>query len=127
MSHLTKADSQEAILSIFSRIEGPYAFVFWQAATRKLWFGRDCLGRRSLLMHRQSDLLLLSSVGLVSEAWEELAANGIYCIDMTKERSDNIQLFPWSQTDLPVSCVCSLYVKEGWERANFLLLVVTLS
>ncbi|ORE10373.1 N-terminal nucleophile aminohydrolase [Rhizopus microsporus var. microsporus] len=102
MSHLTKADSQEAILSIFSRIEGPYAFVFWQAATKKLWFGRDCLGRRSLLMHRQSDLLLLSSVGLVNEAWEELAANGIYCVDMTKEGSDNIQLFSWSQTDLPL-------------------------
>ncbi|KAG1174484.1 hypothetical protein G6F70_008376 [Rhizopus microsporus] len=102
MSHLAKADSQEDILSIFSRIEGPYAFVFWQAATKKLWFGRDCLGRRSLLIHRQSDLLLLSSVGLVNEAWEELAANGIYCVDMTKEGPDNIQLFPWSQTDLPL-------------------------
>ncbi|XP_078460118.1 asparagine synthetase domain-containing protein 1 isoform X2 [Lampetra planeri] len=41
------ADS--AILSTLSLVRGPWALLYYQRASRCLWFGRDCLGRRSLL------------------------------------------------------------------------------
>ncbi|KAG1543147.1 hypothetical protein G6F51_006847 [Rhizopus arrhizus] len=106
MSYLRESSSQDEILSIFSRIEGPYAFVFWQASTKKLWFGRDCLGRRSLLTCHKQGSLMLSSVGLKSEGWKELEANGIYCIDFSEEVLQEglykIHLFPWSYSEEPL-------------------------
>mmetsp|Transcript_106273 Transcript_106273/g.158978 ORF Transcript_106273/g.158978 Transcript_106273/m.158978 type:complete len:173 (+) Transcript_106273:37-555(+) len=44
--------SQNLIPELFSSIHGPFAFCYWQAETKTLWFGRDPLGRRSLLLHR---------------------------------------------------------------------------
>jgi asparagine synthetase B (glutamine-hydrolysing) len=38
------------IPAVFSSIRGPWACVFWHAETDTLWFGRDVLGRRSLLI-----------------------------------------------------------------------------
>jgi asparagine synthetase B (glutamine-hydrolysing) len=38
------------IPSVFSSIHGPWACVFWHSETGTLWFGRDVLGRRSLLV-----------------------------------------------------------------------------
>ncbi|XP_014668806.1 PREDICTED: asparagine synthetase domain-containing protein 1-like [Priapulus caudatus] len=48
-----------------SSIEGPWAFVYWQHDERRLWFGRDVFGRRSLLLHlpdHEGDHLQLCSV-----------------------------------------------------------------
>ncbi|RUS18397.1 hypothetical protein BC938DRAFT_475991 [Jimgerdemannia flammicorona] len=85
----------DRILETLERIDGPYAIVFWQASAKKLWFGRDCLGRRSLLWHRPrsgDDSFMLTSVGALISAggnsevqspfFEELPANGIYCLDV---------------------------------------------
>ena len=40
----------ESVPHTMSRLRGPWALVFWCARTRTLWFGRDALGRRSLLL-----------------------------------------------------------------------------
>ncbi|KAG0174220.1 hypothetical protein DFQ30_005477 [Apophysomyces sp. BC1015] len=88
-------ESPEALLNIFSRVEGPFAFVFWQARAKKLWFARDCLGRRSLLWNRSDNgPFMLSSVGLpremdASASWEEIPADGIYCVHL--DASDGIE------------------------------------
>lgn len=42
-------DPEPAILEILSKITGPYAFMFFDAKSSKVYFGRDSLGRRSLL------------------------------------------------------------------------------
>ncbi|CAO3661697.1 unnamed protein product [Rhizopus stolonifer] len=106
MNHLENTNSQDDILSIFSRIEGPYAFVYWQASTQKLWFGRDCLGRRSLLVSHKEGLFTLSSVGLKSEGWEEIQAKGIYSIDLstsaTQKELYELDLFPWTYIEKPL-------------------------
>ncbi|KWU45883.1 hypothetical protein RHOSPDRAFT_15885, partial [Rhodotorula sp. JG-1b] len=39
----------ERFLEAIGPVEGPYAFVYFQAAQKRLWYGRDPLGRRSLL------------------------------------------------------------------------------
>jgi asparagine synthetase B (glutamine-hydrolysing) len=86
------SDSQ--VLDVLQRIEGPYSIVYWQASTSRLWFARDCLGRRSLLWHKPAsaqDNFYLSSVSSTADVnfWEEVPANGIYCIHMDRLIQDH--------------------------------------
>ncbi|KAI8095492.1 asparagine synthase-domain-containing protein [Thamnidium elegans] len=107
MEQLEKADSDIELLSLLTTIEGPFAFVYYRADTKKIWFSRDCLGRRSLLWQRsENGPFMLSSVVQASMDWEEVPANGIYCIDLeSKEESEMracgapIKLFPWTYND----------------------------
>lgn len=81
-------ETPEQIRDLFSKIEGPYAFVFYHASSQRLYFARDPLGRRSLLLHRPtSDLpyLLLSSVSTGNNSdyqFEELSNEHIYSINL---------------------------------------------
>jgi len=71
-------------------ISGPFAFVFYDKPNGRVWFGRDCLGRRSLLRHQASvgrdghDGILVASVtdGDRQKGWEEVEADGVYYIDL---------------------------------------------
>ncbi|KAF8924985.1 hypothetical protein BGZ58_001243 [Dissophora ornata] len=68
------SDKHSALfLGIMAKIEGPYAFVYYHSTSRTVYFGRDCLGRRSLLWHKEGadesniDLpFILTSVGYSS-------------------------------------------------------------
>ncbi|BGP42293.1 hypothetical protein JCM10449v2_006298 [Rhodotorula kratochvilovae] len=67
-------------------IEGPYAFVYYQASTQRVYFARDPLGRRSLLFHPPtpaSPYLFLASnspgAGFPLQDWEEVACDGVHC------------------------------------------------
>lgn len=65
-------------------ITGPYAFVYYDPRSDTLFFGRDPLGRRSL-MHRVDDKgnFVLSTISASQEkGWEELEADGIYSLDL---------------------------------------------
>jgi len=80
-------ESQGNITKVIEQIEGPFAFVFYDRPRHKLWFGRDWLGRRSLLTSKpdlNSGLLTLCSVsnGTNNHDWTEVEADGIYCIDL---------------------------------------------
>ncbi|KAL3699321.1 hypothetical protein R1sor_017343 [Riccia sorocarpa] len=49
---------------LLSQLRGPWALIYWQAGSRTLWFGRDAIGRRSLLIHKptkEDPRLLLTS------------------------------------------------------------------
>ncbi|KAJ2653259.1 hypothetical protein IWW40_000625 [Coemansia sp. RSA 1250] len=78
---LLMAEIQRQNMEVFSRIEGPYAFVFLDRAHSRLWFARDYLGRRSLLM-KQGGALVITSVADSVEGWIELSANKIFCMDL---------------------------------------------
>ncbi|CAG8539269.1 9713_t:CDS:10 [Diversispora eburnea] len=90
------------VLSILQKIEGPYSIVYWQNSKRKLWFGRDCLGRRSLLWNIPfaDENFLLTSVGckipneflntITTESYlQEVPADGIYCLNVGEMLSSN--------------------------------------
>lgn len=118
MDTLEKATTETEILSALQSIEGPFAFVYYRASLKKVYFGRDCLGRRSLLWLRsETGAFMLSSVGKAkthrddADGWEEVPANGFYCIDLnvdfiTTDNEENtelpkacgipLQLFPWT-------------------------------
>ncbi|KAK3491946.1 asparagine synthase-domain-containing protein [Neurospora crassa] len=84
-------ETEEHILDVFRALEGPFAFVYWHEASRKVFFGRDRLGRRSLMMKRdeRTGEVVLSSVadGLNggdtnANGWKEVEADGIYVLDL---------------------------------------------
>ncbi|KAJ2817102.1 hypothetical protein FBU31_006339, partial [Coemansia sp. 'formosensis'] len=95
-------DPAKFIIRALSKIEGPYAFVYFDREQRKLWFARDYLGRRSLLVNKSCpSTLLISSVADSSATdsngeesvelrspvdsngvWLELPAQRIYCMDL---------------------------------------------
>ena len=89
---------QNAIRAIAS-ITGPYAFVFHDAQSRRLFYGRDALGRRSLVIKRYgAGSLAISSVPDAAEVdgWEEVEADGVYMLDLERNAASR---FPWAVGD----------------------------
>jgi asparagine synthetase B (glutamine-hydrolysing) len=88
---LSGCNTTTEIVELLETVEGPYAFVYWQvrlsrgmlivvmpseacvtvkASNKRLFFGKDKLGRRSLLLHRpssSSEPLILSSVAALPQ------------------------------------------------------------
>ncbi|KAL6304254.1 asparagine synthase-domain-containing protein [Sparassis latifolia] len=77
----------EEIRDVLGSIEGPYAVVYYQKSSRRIYFARDPLGRRSLLIHkptRANPYFLLTSVSAGAHPaynLEELPTEQIYCLD----------------------------------------------
>jgi asparagine synthetase B (glutamine-hydrolysing) len=78
-------DPHASILKALSNIQGPFAFVFLDFSDMKLYFGRDCLGRRSLVKSvlKGQGLCLASVADLsFSKNCPEVEADGVYVIDL---------------------------------------------
>ena len=60
---LSACRSEGEVLTLLSQIKGEWALVFYHGTLRKVWFGRDFTGRRSLTW-RLENRLAVSSVGL---------------------------------------------------------------
>ncbi|SZF04780.1 unnamed protein product [Blumeria hordei] len=77
----SSSKASAAVREVISSISGPFAYVFFDKLHQQLYFGRDRIGRRSLLRSEfvDRDLLLLSSVADPTiRPWEEIDASGIY-------------------------------------------------
>ncbi|KZT06790.1 uncharacterized protein LAESUDRAFT_699630 [Laetiporus sulphureus 93-53] len=91
-SLLQKQETAEGIRDCLGSIEGPYAVVYYQHSARRLFFARDPLGRRSLLIHRpmaENPYFLLCSVSIGSHSGytlEELSTHCIYVLDIARLR-----------------------------------------
>jgi len=77
-------EALDLLLLTFSRISGPYSFLFFDHVSSRVIYGRDCLGRRSLLNKCNGDDFVLSSVrdNSPSSTWSEVDTAGIYIIDL---------------------------------------------
>ncbi|KAI4710046.1 hypothetical protein J4E89_005278 [Alternaria sp. Ai002NY15] len=81
----TREASMRRVIELLSVVRGPYALVFYDASHQRIYYGRDCLGRRSLLQKSTLDgTLVLSSVcdNASGESWAEVEADGIYVVDV---------------------------------------------
>ena len=81
----SKEKSLQNVIDVFSSIAGPYAFVFYDARHQRVFYGRDALGRRSLVLTRGShgDFIVSSICDLAAfDQWAEVEANGIYILDL---------------------------------------------
>ena len=65
------------------QVEGPFSFVYYDGFNRSLWFGKDKIGRRSLLIqaYNSPPTITISSTYL-PEGIEVPAGHGIYCIKL---------------------------------------------
>jgi hypothetical protein len=82
--------SKQNVLNALSRIHGPFACVFHDAVNQMLYFGRDCLGRRSLLQTASQDGdITIASISdpttLYDDAWIEVEADGLYLLPLQAE------------------------------------------
>ncbi|XP_049568102.1 asparagine synthetase domain-containing protein 1 [Orcinus orca] len=119
-NYLSSCKNESDILSLFSKVQGPWSFIYYQASSHSLWFGRDFFGRRSLLWHFSSlgKSFCLSSIGAqtsgVANQWQEVPASGIFRIDLKStsiSKSVVLKLYPWkynSREDVIKECVNSL-------------------
>ena len=86
---LTNAKADE-IPIILSTLRGPWAIIFWHAATSTLWFGRDVLGKRSVLAkwpENSTDSFFLTSLvpldpAVPIEGYSDIEP-GMYCINLS--------------------------------------------
>ncbi|RKP13304.1 asparagine synthase-domain-containing protein, partial [Piptocephalis cylindrospora] len=78
---------------VLCRMEGPFAFVYYEVGEGRVWFGRDGLGRRSLVSIQPTERgsegrapLFLASVspGMGEEVKEVEAGHGIFYIDLNE-------------------------------------------
>ncbi|CAN9498007.1 unnamed protein product [Ophioblennius macclurei] len=114
LKRLSSCNSPSQILSVLSSVRGPWGFVYYQKAGDYLWFGRDFLGRRSLLWSFDVELraLTLTSVAACSSGhhWQEVPASGVYRMDLkaaTNCSSVTFEMFPWAHKGEDAISSCS--------------------
>jgi asparagine synthetase B (glutamine-hydrolysing) len=79
------------ILATISRTQGPYSFIFVTKQT--IYFGKDPMGRRSLLHTYDGQAFKLTSTAPDKSAWNELGTDGIYSLD---RNTNSLTLHLWS-------------------------------
>jgi asparagine synthetase B (glutamine-hydrolysing) len=85
-------DPVQKLAGVISNITGPFSFVFYDAVNSRLYFSRDCLGRRSLLQGLdESGNLKICSVcdSSSSSHFEEVDTDGVHFIDFKQDVLQN--------------------------------------
>jgi asparagine synthetase B (glutamine-hydrolysing) len=114
----TVIEAATAVARALSEVAGPYAFVFFDELHSRVYFGRDFLGRRSLLRSVDPNgNLLLSSItdGLLENDWIEVEADGVYCIELSRASGDQ-QMKRWG--DFAVARVPYQHIDAGSDNIH---------
>ncbi|KAG5985091.1 hypothetical protein E4U55_001595 [Claviceps digitariae] len=76
-------DDGTSVLRVLREIEGPFAFIYYDKVARRLFYGRDRLGRRSLLV-KAGDPFVLASIAddCAAGDWAEVEADGVYVLQL---------------------------------------------
>nr|CAD7264106.1 unnamed protein product [Timema shepardi] len=113
---LLDALGEVPLLQVMCTVRGPYSFIYWNNTSKRLWFGRDRIGRHSLLwqLNTHSKMLALTSVAKKSRPeFQEVPACGIFCAHLDENSGlDKILLHPWS--DMTEDEISS-FKKESFE------------
>lgn len=109
LQHLSVQEDSTGICRVFSRVRGPWAFVYYEVAKHCIWFGRDYFGRRSLLWHSDPEEVILTLTSVAScpstseqSQWHEVPAAGIYRLDLNdcaQSKGLIIEVFPWVNSE----------------------------
>ncbi|CEL57641.1 Asparagine synthetase domain-containing protein 1 OS=Danio rerio GN=asnsd1 PE=2 SV=1 [Rhizoctonia solani AG-1 IB] len=104
----------DSLATILSELEGPYAFAYLHKSSQMLYFARDPLGQRSLLLHLPTPsepiFLLCSASNHRSVDYEEISTSGIYSISLKGDIFESAK-----------SLTCTPRVKsafDGWKTLN---------
>lgn len=72
----------DAVLDALRAIEGPFAFIYFDKPGKRVYYGRDRLGRRSLLVNPGTPFSLCSITETPVEGCSEVEADGCYTIQL---------------------------------------------
>ncbi|KAM4059796.1 asparagine synthetase domain-containing protein C4F6.11c [Hirsutella rhossiliensis] len=109
LSQLSAADRGhvDGVLDVLRAIEGPFAFIYLDYPARRLYYGRDRLGRRSLLIKPGDPFSLSSVAGSPAAGWVEVEADGCYFLQLDARTDVSAELVParcaWAQDPALVS------------------------
>lgn len=84
------------------KIEGPYSIIYYRKSNNVLYFGRDIIGRHSLLLTIDNDDNLLTLASVASKKIGEMIevpAIGIFAMNLNNSRI-NLACYPWKEPDL---------------------------
>lgn len=62
LAFLASSSRADAVLGVFGRLNGEFAFVLSDLKEKKVYFGKDFVGKRSLLYQLRNDSIIISSV-----------------------------------------------------------------
>ena len=96
---LEAVDNDDDIPVILSKVQGPFAFVYFRKKSSSIFFGRDFFGRHCLLISKIKNRILLASVSNSQVPCQELPAMGLYKIDLN-QKEPKLTLFPWATSNL---------------------------
>ncbi|KAG7202299.1 hypothetical protein KM043_018631 [Ampulex compressa] len=85
------------VVSTLSKVHGPYSFIYYQKADNHLYFGRDIIGRHSLLLQLDNENKSLTLMSVTNKQMKnviEVPAIGIFVMDLNKSVI-NLACFPW--------------------------------
>ena len=94
---------QQAVLATAQRVQGPFAFLLWDAEHQTLYFARDALGRRSLLWSlppggapwEEGQALYIGSAALQGLGHtQEVPPAGVYALHLSAAEMDTSQPAP---------------------------------
>ncbi|KAJ5961951.1 hypothetical protein N7501_006892 [Penicillium viridicatum] len=113
-------DSVESMAEAIASLSGPFAFVFYDAVNSRLFYSRDCLGRRSLLegFDENGNLKICSICDSASvDCFKEVGTEGVCTVDLAHYQDPSlsprelcqIKTLPWSSAASPPAdhIVCS--------------------
>ncbi|EGI69857.1 Asparagine synthetase domain-containing protein 1 [Acromyrmex echinatior] len=99
---LSELQSTTDIMSVLRKIEGPYCLVYYKKSTNTLYFGRDIIGRHSLLLkvdNKSNSLTLTSVANKNIRGIVEVPAIGIFVMNLNMSQI-NLACYPWKEPDL---------------------------
>lgn len=92
---------KSSVKSTLQQIKGPYSFVYFQKSTKLVYFGRDLLGRHSLLINFNQVDNCLTLASVTSRKFKntiELPAIGIFVLELTEDL--NLTFLPWQNQNI---------------------------
>lgn len=113
---LKSCNNDQDYLHLFQNIQGPFAFIYLNVENNLLWFGRDSLGRNSLLLSKSehNGLILSSTLSKTLKEYNsviELPALGIFNYKINLDsKTHEINLYPW--VDLLKSDIQSVQLNQ---------------
>ncbi|EFN83342.1 Asparagine synthetase domain-containing protein 1 [Harpegnathos saltator] len=99
---LVEFESTTDIISVLRKIEGPYSLIYYQKSSNILYFGRDIIGRHSLLLRIDNEANSLTLTSVASKKMKgivEVPAIGIFAMNLNNSRI-NLTCYPWKEPDL---------------------------
>lgn len=89
-------------MSVLGKLEGPYSLIYYQKSSNTLYFGRDIIGRHSLLLKVDDEVNSLTLTSVANKKMKEVVevpAIGIFAMNLNSSKI-HLACYPWREPDL---------------------------